>query len=96
MALRRNEENDVNVVQTPYCVYIGVTIRGLIQYGDIFKGTIFDAREEKKEAISKYPLIASFIIPGDELAEKRILIDTPGNALYQKKQELIKSLTKKE
>jgi len=38
----------------------------------------------------KYPLVASLIVPGEELATARVLVKTPGNLLYVNYRKLAK------
>ena len=33
-------------------------------------------------AVENYPLIATLVIPGDQVSEARIKVKTPGNLLY--------------
>lgn len=68
--------------------YIGPSIMGLIQHGDICLGTRKKALSTWDEAIKKYPLIKTLIVSGDKLSEARLKVKTPGNALYQNYQRV--------
>ena len=76
-----------------YRVYIGPTIRGRVQYG-----TVFSSAQEAKEALGRefdlFPAFGMFLVSGDRLAQARIEIKTPGNALYAKEQEFRRVLAK--
>ncbi len=41
-----------------------------------------DALAQISAAVEKYPLIATLVIPGDQVSEARIKVKTPGNLLY--------------
>ena len=68
-----------------FCVYLGPTIVGVIQYGAIYMGSKGQALES---AIEKYPLIARLIVTNKTLAQDRIKIKTPGNLLYETRRQL--------
>lgn len=65
-----------------FCMYLGPSIIGTIQQARILQGDKPDALAQISEATRKYPLIASLIIPGDQVSEARIKVKTPGNLLY--------------
>ena len=71
-----------------YC-YIGPSITGLIQHGDICRGTRKKALAKWDEAIKKYPLIKTLIVSGDKLPEARLKVKKPGNALYKNCQRIL-------
>jgi len=71
-----------------YC-YIGPSITGLIQRGDICRGTRKKALAKWDEAIKKYPLIKTLIVSGDKLPEARLKVKKPGNALYKNYQRIL-------
>lgn len=77
-----------------FCVYLGPSIRGVVNHGKIFQGGIEDAKEEIWDGIQKYPLIETLIVTGDYLPEARTKVKTPGNALYAKYVELARALAK--
>lgn len=82
-----------------FYIYLGPTIRGLIQANTIYRGDRAHALAEAKEAIEKYPLIKTLIVPGDYLPVARLRIKTPGNALhanYVKLVEQVKDVRRKE
>lgn len=64
-----------------YC-YIGPGITGVIQSGDIFRGTRTEALKAASAAIEKYPLVKTLIVSGDELPKAWQDVKHPGNALY--------------
>ena len=71
-----------------YC-YIGPSITGLIQHGDICRGTRKKAMAAAAAAIEKYPLIKTLIVSGDKLPEARLKVKKPGNALYKNYQRIL-------
>ena len=65
-----------------FCMYLGPSIIGTIQQARILCGDKQDALAQISAAVEKYPLIASLVIPGDQVSEARIKVKTPGNLLY--------------
>ena len=57
-----------------FCMYLGPSIIGTIQQARILQGDKPDALAQISEATRKYPLIASLIIPGDQVSEARIKV----------------------
>lgn len=64
-----------------FCVYIGPSIRGVIQSNTIFPGTKPEVEKRLTDAIERYPLIAKLISPDKTFAEDRIKVNTAGNVL---------------
>ena len=58
-------------------LYVGTIQQARILYGDKQA-----ALTQLSAAVEKYPLIASLVIPGDQVSEARIKVKTPGNLLY--------------
>ena len=56
--------------------------RRTIQQARILYGDKQDALAQISAAVEKYPLIATLVIPGDQVSEARIKVKTPGNLLY--------------
>jgi hypothetical protein len=79
--------SDNSAKSVGFCVYLGPTIKGVIQGGAVFPGT-------KQEVIHSVPgicenqLIADLIVPGEQLVICREQVKTPGNLLYKKYQQL--------
>lgn len=65
-----------------FCCYIGPNILGVVQGNTIMPGSVADAKKALAPAIEKYPLIRSLIVDGNDLAEARVKVKTPGNILY--------------
>ena len=65
-----------------FCMYIGPSIVGTIQQARILYGDKQDALAQISAAVEKYPLIATLVIPGDQVSDARIKAKTPGNLLY--------------
>ena len=66
-----------------FCVYLGPTIRNIIQSGTVYKGTKADALNAMHSAAREIPLIKSLLVSGATLATARIKVKTPGNLLYE-------------
>jgi len=71
-----------------FCVYLGPSIRGAIQYGAIIQGTHHEAVKQYAQLIETYPPVRNLIIPGEMLSEARVQIKTSGNALFAYNQRL--------
>ena len=69
--------------------YIGPSITGLIQHGDICRGTRKKALAMWDDAIKKYPLIKTLIVSGEKLPEARLKVKKPGTALYKNYQRIL-------
>lgn len=65
-----------------FCVYLGPSIHGVIAGGTVYAADKAATVKDLAETVKAHPLIASLIVPGDELPESRIKIMTPGNLLY--------------
>ncbi len=63
----------MNPKENKIYVYIGPSIRGVIQNGSIFQGAI--------PHVEKYPQIEKLIVADTEAAEAKIKVKTPGNSL---------------
>lgn len=57
-----------------FCMYIGPSIVGTIQQARILYGDKQDALAQISAAVEKYPLIATLVIPGDQVSEARIKV----------------------
>lgn len=70
-----------------YC-YIGPNIRGYLHTGQVFRGEREDILRELAEAVGKYPLIKTLLIPGESLATARLKVKEPGTGHYANFQKL--------
>lgn len=75
-----------------YCVYLGPTIRGVVQNGAIFQCSPEEACLQLGTYIERWPRIRNLIIDGEYLSEARIQIKTPGNGLYEQSRKLLREL----
>ena len=82
-----NEKTGDNVAG--FFCYIGPSIPGLIQHGDIYIGSRKKALAAASAAIEKYPKIKTLIISGEKLPEARLKVKKPGNALYKNYQRIL-------
>lgn len=65
-----------------FCVYIGPSIRGVIQSGTVYRGERATVLVELTAAVEQRPLIASLVVDGATLPVDRIKVKTPGNLLF--------------
>lgn len=82
--------------ETGFFVYLGPSIRGVIQTATIFNGTRKEVEEFLAGPIERYPRIKRLLVSGDTLAEDRIKVKTPGNGLYVAYGKLVDELKNKE
>lgn len=96
-----DQKNDEKAGGPPsgFYIYLGPTIRGLIQANEIYRGNREYALTKAQPAIQKYPLIKTLIITGDYLPAARQKLKTSGNALhanYTRLVEQVKDARRKE
>lgn len=91
-AMQRKKKLD----EPEYCVYLGPSIRGVIQYGAIIHSDYKNAVREMADGIERFPLIKNLIVTGEQLPAARQQIKTPGNGLYAYNQRLLAQLAGKE
>ena len=60
-----------------FCVYIGPSIRGVIQSGTIYGKSLEETKAFLATAIEKYPLIGKLISTDKTIAEDRIKVKLP-------------------
>ena len=70
-----------------YC-YIGPNIPGFIQSGQIYMGAREAALSAASAAIERFPLVKTLLVSGTALAEARLKVKKPGNALYANYQKI--------
>ena len=75
-------------------VYIGPSIRGVVQKRTIYAGTKAEVEEALAGAIQRYPRIRSLIVSGDTLAADRVSIKTPGTRLNNEFKKLLSEAKK--
>lgn len=77
-------KNDAKAGGPPsgFYIYLGPTIRHLIQANTIYRGDKAFALAEAQPAIEKYPLVKTLIVSGDYLPTARLKIKKSGNALH--------------
>ena len=68
--------------ETGFFVYLGPSIRGVIQTATVYTGTREEVEEFLAGPIERYPRIKKLLISGETLAEDRIKVRTPGNLLH--------------
>lgn len=77
-----------------FCTYLGPSIRGVVQYGTIYEGTVESVRKQLAPAIEKYPRIGKLIVSGDDLPTAREKIRTKGNYLFEENRRFVAELQK--
>lgn len=90
---KKNSDMDAPVLpaehnKSGFYMYIGPSIKGLIQTGSIFRGDRAHAHQMAAAAIEKHPRVRTLIVAGDALPEARRNVKTPGNVLYASYQML--------
>jgi hypothetical protein len=70
------------VIKDGVFVYVGPSIRGVIQSGSIYRGTQGQVHEKLAAAIKAFPKIASMIFEDTEVAAARTKIKSGSGALY--------------
>ena len=71
-----------------FCVYLGPSIRGVIQKGTIYPGSRREVVESIDSAIQKYPRIRNLLVSGETLVTDRIQVKTPGTRLFTEYKKL--------
>lgn len=71
-------------------VYIGPSLKNLIQSGTIYRGTYAEVLKKLKHATTQYPLIKDFVVPGETLAADRLEIKRAGSLFNRKHNDLAK------
>ena len=79
-----------------FFVYLGPSIRGVIQTATIYTGTRAEVEEFLAGPIERYPRIKRLLVPGETLPEDRTKVRTPGNGLYAAYVKLVSELNNKE
>lgn len=72
-----------------FYVYLGPSIRGVIQKGTIYPGSRQDVIGVLDSAIQKYPRIRNLLVSGETLVTDRIQIKTPGTRLFTEYKKLV-------
>ncbi len=80
------------VDDSPFCVYIGPNIRGLVRTNAIYEGSKGEVIKQLADAIEKYPLIEKMVSPSKTFVEDRMKVKTAGNALNVYFNELVQQL----
>lgn len=88
----KTERRQHEVNNSGFYIYIGPTIRGVIQNGAIYRGTRAEAVEKAASAIEKYKLVKPLIVSGDALPVARLRLKEPGNAFYVNYHKLSKQV----
>lgn len=80
-------------VPVTYCVYLGPTIKGVIQNANIYAGTVEEACEQQLQMqLAKFPRIKNLIVPAESFPVDRVKVKTPGNYLYEQYRLFVKEL----
>ena len=77
---------------TEFYVYLGPSIRGVIQKGTIYTGTRAEVEAFLENAINRFPRIRNLLISGETIATDRIEVQTPGTRLYNEYRKLAAGL----
>jgi len=71
-----------------FFVYLGPSIRGVIQMGSIYPGNRQEVYETLDSAIQKYPRIRNLLVSDETLVVDRVDIKKPGTRLYNEYKKL--------
>ena len=71
-----------------FFVYLGPSIRGVIQKGSIYPGNREEVYEALDSAIQKYPRIRNLLVGSETLVSDRVEIKKPGTRLYNEYRKL--------
>lgn len=66
-------------VQRGVFIYLGPSIRGVIQHAQIFSGTAEEIRRRTGDAIARYPEIETLLVPASEAGAVRAALKQPGS-----------------
>ncbi len=80
------------VDDSPFCVYIGPSIRGMVRTNAIYEGSKEDVKKQLEVAIEKYPLIEKLISPSKAFVQDRLKVKTADNALGKYYEDLVRQL----
>lgn len=72
-----------------FCIYLGPTIRGVIQNGTVLRGDKTAAVQSISSAVAKYPMIADLVVSGDTVAADITKVKTKGNLLNVRYRQLV-------
>jgi hypothetical protein len=75
-----------------FFVYLGPSIRGVIQNGSVYAGSREEVELFLADAIEKYPLIKRLLSPEETLAQDRERIRIPDNSLSNAYKKLAASI----
>lgn len=82
------------VEDTDFYMYIGPSIRGVIQTATIYEGPKDRVLDFLAPAIAKYPRIKSFVISGTDLQFERLKLKKPGTFLFNEYKTFVNELKK--
>lgn len=86
-------ETDAGAKSSSVSVYIGPSIKGVIQNGTIFMGSPAEAIKEPlvQIALQTRPGIKALIIDASELSDAKKRINTPGDTLYKQYSDILRN-----
>lgn len=84
------------VKEDGFFVYLGPSIRGVIQNASIYKGTRAEVEQFLAGAIERFPRIKQLLISDKTLPEDRAKVKAPGNYLNEMYRKLVADVKKKE
>ena len=75
------EREEMKAEETDCRVYIGLNIRGRVQYGAVFSSAQ-EARQVLAAELEVWPMLAGLLVSLEELSSARAEVKTPGTARY--------------
>ena len=79
-----------------FFMYIGPSIRGVIQTASLYEGTRSEVEAFLAPAIEKYPRIKALLVSGETLPQDRLKVKKPGNYLYEEYRKFVSEMKNKE
>lgn len=83
----KSKKSSLKQESSGFCVYIGPSIRGVIQSGTIYPESREKTLKKLAPHLEKYPLIAKLIVSDKTFADDRVKVKTAGtllNVYYQR------------
>ena len=72
-----------------FMVYLGPSIRGVVQKGTIYPGDRAEVEQCLEREIQKYPRIRNLLVSEATFVTDRIQVKTPGTRLYNEYKKLV-------
>ena len=88
MSIKKGPGQKEGAAPAGFCMYIGPSIAGGLQAGQVSPATRAQARGAWAGALEKYPKAKALVVEGAQLPAARQQVKTPGTALYEQYRQL--------